>query len=515
MNRSYRVKRRAFLAGLGGAVGLQALLSGMEASAQGLPPPPRLLVMHWPLGTLRQRFLPTATGVNDGFVASPLLEPFDKAGLHDDMSVLYGLSHRQFRTTSGGGNEAGTVFAVTGADSPGTRQNGGESDDSVAGGPSFDQLFLSRVAELQRPGVGYVNAIADARVFSFETSTQCLSYSNETRKIPAAGSGDVIEHIPLMPETQPLALYNQVFSSVAPGAQPNAARNALLLRKSVLDYALAELKRLQSLAPASEREKIDIHAEAIRKLELQLQALLDGGAPSCMLPAAPAAQLKAKTGSTQINIAPAVQEDAGLVALIGKAHAAVIRAAFQCDLLRVATLQWCPGTNHVAFASMNPFDEAAIYEMGSFHYRYASDPSFFYGAPPAADNANAYVYETLFGMYRWLNQQTADVVAELKAAKDIYGGSLLDSTIVPYVTDQAQPTDERSPLPALILGGRALGMQGGKFVSFPSYDRSHNALWMTIAQAFLKSSDAATLLADEKFVKAGATAIPGLWAPPV
>lgn len=509
---SYRVRRRTFLAGLGGAVGLQALLAALEASAQGLPPPPRLLVMHWPLGTLRQRFLPTPAGTNDGFAISPLLQPFEMAGLHDDMSVLYGLKH-PFRALAGGGNEAGTVFSVTGTDSPGTRQNGGEGDDAVAGGPSFDQIFLKRVAELQRPGLGFVNAIADARVFSNELSTQCLSYGYQTRNVKSANPGGMIqEHVPLLPEKQPLALYNQLFSSIAPGAPTDAALRAILLRKSVLDSALTELARLRTLAPASEREKLDIHADAIRKLEIELQGHIDGSTRSdCAPPPAPDATLAAKSGSFPIHTDPVSLEDAELVGTIGKLHAAVIRAAFQCDVVRVATLMWCPGTNHVAFGGMNPFDKDAIYEMGSFHYR-ESYPSFYSGAPPASDAANSFVYETLFGMFRWLNQQTADVVAELKTAKDIFGGSLLDSTIVPYVTDQSQPTDERSPLPALLLGGRALGMQGGKFLNF-SPTRSHNDLWMTVAQAFLKSSDPTSVLADEKFVMAGAQPIAGLWAP--
>jgi hypothetical protein len=493
-------------------VGLQALLAGLEASAEGIPPPPRLLVMHWPLGTLRQRFLPTPTGTNDGFMSSPLLQPFESAGLHDDMIVLYGLGH-PFRAVGGGGNEAGTVFAVTGADSPGTRQNGGESDDAVAGGPSFDQIFLKHVPGLQRPGAGPVNGIADARVFSNEVSTQCLSYGYEMQTVPSSQPGGMLEeHIPLLPEKRPLALYNRLFSSITPGAPSDAALRALLLRKSVLDSALTELSRLRTLAPAGEREKLDIHADAIRKVELQLQGQIDaplqGG---CVLPPAPDGTLEAKSGSSQIHSEPVAVEDAGLVATIGKLHAAVIRAAFQCDLARVATLMWFPGTNHVAFAGMNPTDKAAIYEMGSFHYR-EFNSSFYAGATPVG--TNAYVYETLFGMFSWLNQQTADVVAELKAAKDVYGGSLLESTIVPYVTDQSQPTDERSPLPALIFGGRALGMQGGKFLSFPRTPyRSHNDLWMTIAQAFLKSSDPTGALADEKFVKTGAQPLAGLWAP--
>ena len=55
-------------------------------------------------------------------------------------------------------------------------------------------------------------------------------------------------------------------------------------------------------------------------------------------------------------------------------------------------------------------------------------------------------------------------------------------------------------------------MQGGKYQKF-AVSRSHNDLWMTIAQAFLKSSDPSSVLADEKFVMTGALPIAGLWAP--
>ncbi len=85
---------------------------------------------------------------------------------------------------------------------------------------------------------------------------------------------------------------------------------------------------------------------------------------------------------------------------------------------------------------------------------------------------------------------------------------------MPYLTEQAQPTDERSPLPAVILGGRALGMQGGKFMSFMGSERSHNDLWMTIAQALMKSSDSLSALSQEKFVKTGVAATPGLCSLP-
>jgi hypothetical protein len=185
---SYRTKRRAFLAGLGGAFGLEALLGNLEASAEGGEPPARLLVMHWPVGTLRQRFVPAGSGRD--FVASPLLAPFEAAGLREDLIALYGLTHDGLSAPGGGGNEAGTVFAVTGASSPGTRDNGGEADDAVAGGPSFDQILLKHVPRLRRPGRGYVSASAEARVWSNETSTRCPGITCAAKEVgwlPDAG----------------------------------------------------------------------------------------------------------------------------------------------------------------------------------------------------------------------------------------------------------------------------------------------------------------------------------------
>src|SRR6478609_5797250 len=114
----------------------------------------------------------------------------------------------------GGGPEAGTVKVMTGAASPGTRVNGGEWDDAVAGGPSFDQIFLKRVPALRRPGTGYCNVICDARVDSFETSAQCLSYDYAQRTVSSADPtlGPVTENVPLLPLLSPADAYRQLFA---------------------------------------------------------------------------------------------------------------------------------------------------------------------------------------------------------------------------------------------------------------------------------------------------------------
>jgi hypothetical protein len=509
----YRYKRRSFLAAIGGAVGLHTLLGNLEASAQGVKSPPRLLLMYWPVGTVRYRFLPTGTGSD--YVTSSILQPFESAGLREDLIVLYGLKH-QFTTQGGGGSEAGVVLCTTGVNTPGTRENGGEADDAVAGGPSFDQILLKNVPELAS-NHGYVNAIGDARVDSQETSCQCLSYDYATREIESANpGGPITEHIPLMPEKSPFELYSKLFSGFVPGgADPAEVVRALKLRKSVLDSALRELERLRTLSPASEREKIDLHAEAIRKVEIALSDGLEGGL--CEIPAAPDSALAAPSGSQfYYGNWESDTDESPLLETLGKLHLGVLRAAFQCDLVRVATFQWTSAVNQVAFKGLHPGDPEACIRHHPISHQVSGIPVPFDAPPSNPEHANT--LEFLANVQTWFNQKTADVLAEFKSATDAYGGSLLDHTVVPFFTETANYSHYRQPLPALILGGRALGLMGGQFQNFEGDLRHFNDLWLTVAQAFypdagnvLEPLGAEKFVADEtKFTGP----IEGLWVKP-
>lgn len=507
---NYRFKRRSFLATLGGAVGLQTLLDNLEAAEMGVQSPPRLLAVAWPVGTIRHHYLPS--GGKRDFTMSRILMPFETAGLREDLVILYGLSHHGL-TSMGGGPEGGTVMMMTGADSPGCRANGGEADDSVAGGPSFDQIFLKHALRLQRPGKGYASAIGDARVDSYETSTQCFSYSHVTREIESSRPGGrITEHTPLDPKLNPIDLYTELFSSFAPGADPERMLKDLRLKKSVLDGSLRQLARLGQLAPASERMKIDIHAEAVRKLEQRLSDALSD--PSCRLPEAPDAAIQGLSGTRTAYSNPIAEEpDEALVEQIGKLHLATIRTAFQCDLIRVATFAWTPSQPHMAMTNLDP-DNPDVYYMHHPLSHREGNPQFFTGPPPSG--SNAYVYEALVRANTWYFQKYADVFAEWKTATDGFGGSLLDHTVIPLMTDTADGSHARQPLPALILGGKALGFQGGQFLDFQSARRHHNDLWMTVAQAFFPDSpNVLDELPDEVFYRDEVAPIEGVWTRPV
>lgn len=549
--RSYRFARRSFLQGIGaGAFGLRTMLKTMEASAQGMGPPPRFLLTHWPVGTIHYMWKPTGTGTN--YTTSKILQPFETAGLRPNMIVVYGLTVdpkdvSTYAIPNGGGHEAGTVKVVCGMGSPGTRNNGGEHDDALAGGPSWDQIFLKRVPALSPPASGYaqgsVNTLCDARVDSFETSTRCLNYSYNTDQTAGWGPGNVgtmlTEASPLSPELSPVNLYKKLFGSFMPGGGGSMSSGdtirLLKARKSVLDYALSQLNQLKTLAPSSEGTKIDAHASAIRAAETQLTTLInaagDGGAGdagilACMAPTMPGASLTSSSTSkydysNNGQLITQSTDDTATHWAIGQAFFALIVAAFQCDLLRVATFQWSPGTNHVSFGPQAATDigltsGGLMPNQGSKIYMHhptshlISSPNDTKVALPAAGQ-NQDIINFLANAQIWYNTKTAALLNTMKAATDVYGGNLLDYTIVPHITEVAECTHSWSPMPALIFGGAKLGLHGGQYIDVSSSLQNHNNYWMAIAQAYVNSNNPVPMFMNDSFIKTNVAPIPGIW----
>jgi hypothetical protein len=200
---------------------------------------------------------------------------------------------------------------------------------------------------------------------------------------------------------------------------------------------------------------------------------------------------------------------------MGETHLAIIRAAFLCDIVRVATFQWAPGASQVWFGGLDPTSPNTLYRHHQQSLQITS-ADVTNGPTPAANDPNALTYEFLANVHTWYNTRMAEALRTFKDATDVFGGSLLDTTIVPFVTEVAEAAHTRTHLPALIFGGRTLGLQGGQFQNFSASPRPHNDLWVTVAQALFQNANPLGLdaLRDEVFVKNGVRGIEGSWVPP-
>jgi hypothetical protein len=479
---SYRFARRSFLGLIGGACGLRALLQNIEAHAQGMTAPKRLLVMHHPVGTYRAAWLCQNPGTS--FTLSRILQPFE--ALKSDMIVLDGMSIAQ--GGPGGGHEKGTVVMMTGAPTKFTRAGQPETDDAAADGPSIDQLLLSKSPELQKPAIDSLQVSCDDRIDAEELSTRRLSYS--LNRVPVSGvQGNGQQNEPLAPELSPLNLYKRLFMNMAPGGgNEEAVTRALLSEKSVLDFSLRELARLRTLAPASASSMIDAHEQAIRAAEQEIVVNTPAG---CVVPMAPpdiageSDDGKFK-GPGDYSNPTATTADHELHEQVALAHLALIKAAFTCDLTRVVTFQFSPGTNHVSFGGLYPGNPSAIYMHHPVSHRIGGGA--LTDSSPISTNADV---EFLCQVEMWYNQRVSTFLQGLKTAVDVYNNPILDQTVVPYVTEVARATHEHEPVPTLVFGGKNLGFKGGRFEVLgtgPSW-RAHNDMWLTVAASLGVSID--------------------------
>jgi hypothetical protein len=552
---SYRFKRRAFLAALGGAAGLKLLLRNLEASAQGMTSPGRLLVTHWPVGIVAGAsdalWKPTTGSVG----GSPGLKPFADAGLGPDMTVFRGMRTSHLNVSGGGSHEQGTVVLVTGINPGGSRANNSEGDDAyAAAGGSFDQLILARAPSLKSPagGQGYANSAADTRTDFGEKSTQTLSYSMTSGSVRTYQGGNGTEAIPLAPQISPLAQFDALFKNFVPGTAPSATggmpgtggapgvagaaagggqRTAdetlrtLANRRSVLDFALEELNQLMAMAPSGARDKLRVHTDEIMKAEASVRSTIDmrypgmgagtaGRAGSAGMPgtvsgvcgpcttkpeAPPATEGKPDPmngAGSSYGRARSGTDDMMIHQTVAKAHMDVLKAAFVCDIIRVGTFQYSPGTNHVGFKGLHPSDDA-VYQ----HHPLSHDTSTANTVRGSTPDALAAADRFLFNVQLWYFQRHAETLAAWKSTVDGCGNSLLDFTVVPFLTEVRATGHERDNMAAMLIGGKKLGFTHDLYRTEAI---TINQFWGTIAQAFGYTETAAPF----------GSPVSGLWTKP-
>jgi hypothetical protein len=497
----YRLARRSFIHAIGGSAGLYALLETMERRAEGaVAPPKRLVVIHRPVGTVYPMWHCAGSGTN--FTLSDLVSPF--AGVKSNMIVLQ--STNPVGSDGGiviapgdtGAHEKGMVAIMTGVMPNAIRDVPDAAGDPYANGPSFDQIFVKRAAALQGTPIASLQVSCDDRVDTLQVSVRRMSYQYDEGTENAKG---VLCHPPLMPYLVPLDAYTRVFGTQMVGGMTasNAAalKQARAIKKSVLDHNLRELARLRTLAPASEKSHLDAHEAAIRDLETQLDAA-PVDAVTCGL-AAPPQKTDAKNNITSPNGQPndALNASSGadndLHALIGQLHFAVLTAALKCDITRVVTFQWSPGTNHVSFGKFWPSDPTKVLQHHPVSHTLGDADIFQTDPTKRIDQANY-----LIAVDRFYSQNTAAFITALSTTVDVYGANLLDQTIIPYVSEVARATHAFNPMPILIFGGKGTGFKGGQVMSFPeNAKRSTTDMWLSIAAALGLTQDS---LKTEKFL---------------
>lgn len=234
---------------------------------------------------------------------------------------------------------------------------------------------------------------------------------------------------------------------------------------------------MRGLAPGAQREKLDAYEDAIRELERELDA--DPSDPAfCGVPNPPeAVQVSQRVDPYGgENVSP--ERDDEKHRRIGEMHFSIVKAAFRCDLTRTVTFQWSPGTNHVSFGGMWPPDTSVF----KVHHTTSHNPE--------TDD----IREFLTRIEEWYAERVSAFLQALATTEDVTGRPILDTTLVPYITEISHGYSHSwNNMPWLLLGGAGTGLRGGQYWAHsggrPSSAtgnnlRSTNDYWMACAPTF-------------------------------
>lgn len=250
-----QLDRRTLLRGAGVAVALPLLDAMLPIRALGAEErgPLRLAFLYVPNGKHMADWTPDRTGAN--YDLKPLLEPL--AHLQKQISVLTNLTLDGAQAHGdGGGDHARSAAAfLTGAH---PRKTDGAD---IQNGVSIDQVIANHAGSKTRFSSLELGLEGSSQAGSCDSGYSCAYSSNLAWRSPTS---------PLAKEMNPTSVFDRLFSTGDSEVDLKTSAVRKNRRKSVLDYALQDAKKLHADLGVADRRKLDEYLYAVRDVETSL-----------------------------------------------------------------------------------------------------------------------------------------------------------------------------------------------------------------------------------------------------
>jgi hypothetical protein len=368
-----------------------------RANAQALPP--RLLLYFTPHGTVWDRYRPS--GGETDFELSPILSPLaehrERMVIMDGLEMICGteyyIPHTYTMPALWTGSPIDTASATFCRDDH-------EQCFGWGTGTSVDQEIARRLA----PATPYG---------TIELGYQCGNLHPAKRMIyssPGATKN---------PLDDPAQAFEQLFGGEVDTGEEAAAK-AALRRQSVLDTALGDFNARRGTLSATDRNRLDAHADSIRELERSLV----GSSTACTKPLAPA----------DISAETAIDRQSDLIA-----------GMFGCGLTRIASFQLRIADNDNSLYPWAGLDEGGHHTLSH-------------------ENDDA-TLATLAEVYTWYSRRFAYLLDKLAATPDVDGTSVLDNTLVIWGSELGVGwSHSLDNVPFVFAGGASGRLRGGRYL---------------------------------------------------
>jgi hypothetical protein len=411
--------RRTFLRGMGAAVALpllDAMVPALSTTARAAAPPRRMGFVYVPNGAAMPFWKPKGDGPH--LELSPSLEPL--APFKERVLVPTGLSHKQAEALGDGNGDharAQTVWLS------GTHPKWTEGAD-VRNGVTADQLAAQALGR-ETPLMSLELALEqNYLVGNCDNGYSCvymntMSWRNETTPLPM--------------EVNPRVVFERMFGDGGSGAQRLAS---IREDRSLLDWVVQDLARLQGRLGTSDRAKVSEYLDAIREIERRIQVTeAHNGASPLQLPQRP------------VGIPESFDEHAKLMFDL-------LALAFQTDTTRVFTFMI--GREE----SLRTYPEIGITE--------AHHPLSHHGGDPTKIQKAHVLNKYHMGLF-------AHFLQKLQSTPE-GDGTLLDNTMVLYGSGMSDGNQHNHHDLPLVLAGGAGVLEGGRHLPFTAGTPMNNLL---------------------------------------
>jgi hypothetical protein len=254
--------------------------------------------------------------------------------------------------------------------------------------------------------------------------------------------------------SDPQAAFTDLLGYAVADGPPQSREDRLrALRPSVLDAVSEEYAAVAPELGAEGRRKLDAHRALVRDLELSLGAI--GTGAKCATSFDPTAQ-------------------------VVRQFMQLVRLALACDLTRVVTFSapvpQCPELGYPADATFHGYAHQSIQGNTSCGQTYN----------PTAERA-------MTDLDAWHAAHIAYLLGELDSVSE-GAGTLLDHTVVVWVTELATPTHQHHDVATVLAGGCNGFFKTGRYVRYPRTSPNplpqqpltgpaHNRLHVSLLQA--------------------------------
>ena len=261
--------RRAFLRGLGTAVGLPLLDSMIPAfshAATTAKSPCRMAFVYVPNGIVMDLWTPkTEGGMGRLPEALPrILEPL--APYRENLLLMSGLTQNGGRALGDGPGDHGRAGAnYLTAVHP--RKTYGKD---IQTGVSVDQIAAQKLAGQTRFGSLELGCEQGIQGGNCDNGYSCAYSNSISWRTPST---------PNPPEIRPRAVFERLFGSAEIETDPAKRARQEKYDRSVLDLVLEDANRLKVSLGGADRRKLDEYLHAIREIETRIQSAEHGKIP--------------------------------------------------------------------------------------------------------------------------------------------------------------------------------------------------------------------------------------------